>query len=159
MLRQETPCHIVNTSSMAGITTYHPSALYQLTKHGIVALSEQLHHDLKLRGADIKVSVICPGFVNTNIMDAERNRPEIYLNDLSSGAQNLEPDEMEKNFREMVKAGMPPSVLAEIVFEAIKEERFYILPHPEMKPLIQLRMEGLMEERNPLLPPMLDPKD
>jgi NADP-dependent 3-hydroxy acid dehydrogenase YdfG len=159
MLGQGTPCHIVNTSSMAGFTTYHPSALYQLTKHGIVALSEQLHHDLKIRGADIKVSVICPGAVNTNIMDAERNRPKIYLNDLSPGAQNPEPDEMEKSFREMIKAGMPPPMLAEIVFEAIKKEKFYIFTHPEMKPLIQLRMEGVMEEHNPLLPPMPDPNN
>jgi len=154
MLRQGTPCHIVNTSSMAGLTTYHPSALYQLTKHGIVALSEQLLHDLEIRGANIKVSVICPGVVNTNIMDAERNRPEIYSNDSSQVAQNPEPDDMEQAFREMTKAGMPPSLLAEIVFEAIKEGKFYIYTHPEMKPLIQLRMEGIMEERNPFLPPM-----
>jgi NADP-dependent 3-hydroxy acid dehydrogenase YdfG len=154
MLKYGTPCHIVNMSSIAGLTTYHPSALYQFTKHGIVALSEQLHHDLEIRGANIKVSVICPGVVNTNIMDAERNRPEIYSNDSSQVAQNPEPDDMEQAFREMTKAGMPPSVLAEIVFEAIKEGKFYIYTHPEMKPLIQLRMEGIMEERNPFLPPM-----
>jgi hypothetical protein len=49
---------------------------------------------------------------------------------------------------------MAPLELAEIVFKAIKEEKFYIFPHPEMKPLIQLRMDGIMEERNPLYPPM-----
>jgi NAD(P)-dependent dehydrogenase (short-subunit alcohol dehydrogenase family) len=154
MLRQGTPCHIVNTSSMAGLATYHPSALYQLTKHGIVALSEQLLHDLEIRGANIKVSVICPGVVNTNIMDAERNRPEKYLNDPSEVSQNPGPDDMEQAFREMMKSGMPPSVLAEIVFKAIEEEKFYIITHPEMKPLVQLRMDGIMEERNPVLPPM-----
>jgi NADP-dependent 3-hydroxy acid dehydrogenase YdfG len=154
MLRQGTPCHIVNTSSMAGLTTYHPSALYQLTKHSIVALSEQLFNDLKLRSADIKVSVLCPGAVNTNIMDAERNRPEKYQNDPSLAVNNPEPDPMEAAFREMIKSGMPPSELAEIVFKAIKEEKFYIFPHPEMKPLIQLRMDGIMEERSPLHPPM-----
>lgn len=154
MLRQGTPCHIVNTSSMAGLTTYHPSALYQLTKHSIVALSEQLFNDLELRSADIKVSVLCPGAVNTKIMDAERNRPEKYQNDPSLADNNPEPDPMEAAFREMIKSGMPPLELAEIVFKAIKEERFYIFPHPEMKPLIQLRMDGIMEERNPLYPPM-----
>lgn len=154
MLRQGTPCHIVNTSSMAGFTTYHPSALYQLTKHGIIALSEQLFHDLEIRRADIKVSVICPGAVSTNIMDAERNRPEKYKNDPSREVNNPMPDTMEEAFREMIKSGMQPSALAEIVFEAIKEEKFYIIPHPEMKPLIQFRMDGIMKERNPLLPPM-----
>ena len=139
---------------MAGLGTYHPSALYQLTKHGIVALSEQLLHDLEIRGANIKVSVICPGVVNTNIMDAERNRPEKYLNDPSEVAQYPMPDDMEQAFREMMKSGMPPSVLAEIVFKAIEEEKFYIITHPEMKPLVKLRMDGIMEERNPVLPPM-----
>lgn len=154
MLKQGTPCHIVNTSSMAGLTTYHPSALYQLTKHGIIALSEQLFNDLKLRGANISVSVLCPDAVNTNIMEAERNRPEKYQNDPSLAVNNPEPDPMEAAFREMIKSGMLPSELAEIVFKAIEEETFYIFPHPEMKPLIQLRMDGIIEERNPLLPPM-----
>lgn len=154
MLKQATPCHIVNTSSISGLTTYHPSALYQLTKHSIVALSEQLYHDLEIRGANIKVSVICPNAVNTNIMDSERNRPEIYLNDRSADTQNFEPDDMEKFFRKMIEAGMSPSVLAEIVFEAIKKNQLYIFPHPEMKPLIKLRHDGIMEERNPILPPL-----
>ncbi len=154
MLRQGAPCHIVNTSSMAGLATYHPSALYQFTKHGIVALSEQLLHDLEMRRANIMVSVICPGVVNTNIMDAERNRPKKYLNDLSEIAQNHEPDDMEQAFREMMKSGMPASVLAEIVFKAIEEDKFYIITHPEMKSLVQMRMDGIMEERNPVLPPM-----
>ena len=102
MLRRGTPCHIVNTSSMAGLTTYHPSALYQLTKHSIVALSEQLFNYLKLRSADIKVSVLCPGAVDTNIMGAERNRPEKYQNDPSLADNNPEPDPMEAAFREMI---------------------------------------------------------
>jgi hypothetical protein len=87
-------------------------------------------------------------------MDAERNRPKKYLNDLSAVAQKPEPDEMEKKFREMIKAGMPPPVLAEIVFEAIKKEKFYIFTHPEMKTLIQLRMKDIIDECHPLLPPM-----
>jgi len=99
MLRQGTPCHIVNTSSIAGLATYHPSALYQLTKHGIVALSEQLLHDLEMRGANIMVSVICPGVVNTNITDAEHNRPNKYLNYPYGVAQNPGPDDMEQAFR------------------------------------------------------------
>jgi short-subunit dehydrogenase len=119
-----------------------------------VALSEQLLHDLEIRGANIRVSVICPGVVNTNIMDAERNRPRKYLNDPSAVAQNPGSEDMEQTFREMMKSGMTPSVLAEIVFKAIEEEKFYIITHPEMKPLVQLRMDGIMQERKPVLPPM-----
>ncbi len=157
MLAQNTAGHIVNTSSIAGLTTYHPSALYHLTKHGIVALSEQLHHDLAIRGANIKVSVLCPGFVNTKIMDAERNRPEAYQNDLAAAKQDARLNELEDIFRQMVAAGMPPSTVAERVFEAIVEEKFFVFTHPELKPLIQTRLEDVLEERNPVLPPMEQP--
>ena len=76
MLAQDTEGHIVNTASIAGLLPYHPlSASYHVTKHGVVALSEQLYHELAQRGAKVKVSVLCPGGVSTRIMDAERNRP------------------------------------------------------------------------------------
>ena len=157
MLAQNTAGHIVNTSSIAGLTTYHPSALYHLTKHGIVALSEQLHHDLAIRGANIKVSVLCPGFVNTKIMDAERNRPEVYQNDLSATKQDQRLDELEDIFRQMIAAGMPPLTVAERVFEAIVDEKFFIFTQPELKPLIQTRLEDILEDRNPVLPPLDQP--
>ncbi len=157
MLGQGTPCHIVNTSSIAGLSTYHPSALYQLTKQGVVALSEQLHHDLAIRGANIKVSVMCPGFVNTNIMDAERNRPEAYLNDLSREKQIPGAAEQEEAFRRMIEAGMAPGKVADSVLKAIVNEKFFIFTHPEMKPLIQARMDDVLQERNPILPQMDGP--
>ncbi|MCD4735460.1 MAG: SDR family NAD(P)-dependent oxidoreductase [Bacteroidales bacterium] len=109
MHKQNTPGHIVNTSSIGGLSTYHPSALYQLTKHGIVALSEQLHHDLAMKGMKVKISVLCPGFVNTKIMDMERNRPEKYSNDSSDSKQMPELANIEETFRQMIKTGMQPS--------------------------------------------------
>jgi NAD(P)-dependent dehydrogenase (short-subunit alcohol dehydrogenase family) len=152
MMQQDIPCHIVNTSSIAGLTTYHPSALYQLTKHGIVAISEQLHHDLAIRGANIKVSVLCPGFVNTNIMDAERNRPAEYVNQLDE-RKTADADDMEDAFLQMIKNGMPPTEVATRVFQAIVEEKFYVFTHPELNMLIQARMEDILHGRNPSLPP------
>jgi len=153
MLKQVSPCHIVNTSSMAGISTYHPSALYHLTKHSIVALSEQIHHDLAIRGAQIKVSVVCPGFVNTNIMEAERNRPKKYTNSFDDTLPVQGSKEMEETFAEMIESGMPPSEVAAMVFSAIKKEQFYIFTHPETVPLIRARMNDMIQERNPVLPP------
>ena len=130
MLAQKTPGHIVNTSSIAGLTTYHPSALYHFTKHGIVALSEQLYHNLAIRGAHIKVSVLCPGFVNTRIMDAERNRPEKYANPVAESNPDGVPHEGEALFRQMIKNGIPPSEVAEKVFQAIAEDQFFVFTHP-----------------------------
>ncbi len=157
MLEQNTAGHIVNTSSITGLTTFHPSALYQLTKHGIVAISEQLYHDLAIRGAKITVSVLCPGFVATQIMDAERNRPEAYRNDPSASEPNSRMEELEVIFRHMIENGMSPAAVAEKVFEAIAEEKFFIFTHPELKPQIQSRMEDILKERNPVLPPLDQP--
>jgi len=154
MLEQDTPGHIVNTSSIAGLSTYHPSALYHLTKHGIVALSEQLYHDLALRGAKIGVSVLCPGFVNTRIMDAERNRPAAYANESSRTAGPADP--MEEMFRQMVAAGMPPPEVAQLVFQAIAKKQFFIFTHPDEKSLIKMRMSNILAGRNPVLPPPPD---
>ena len=73
MLAQDEPGHIVNTASQAGLVT--ANSIYSLTKHGVVALSEGLHLQLRQQNAKVGVSVLCPLFVDTRIMEAERNRP------------------------------------------------------------------------------------
>ncbi len=67
MLKQDYGCHIINTSSIAGLTTYTLNGIYAVTKHRIVAFSETLSNDLKVVNSKIKVSVLCPGAVLTNI--------------------------------------------------------------------------------------------
>jgi NAD(P)-dependent dehydrogenase (short-subunit alcohol dehydrogenase family) len=67
--------HFVNTASMAGLTTAPFMSIYDVTKHGVVALSESLYKELELSGAPIGVSVVCPGLINTSIMRSARNRP------------------------------------------------------------------------------------
>ncbi|MDJ0781362.1 MAG: SDR family NAD(P)-dependent oxidoreductase [Desulfosarcinaceae bacterium] len=153
MLAQGTPGHIVNTASVAGLFTFHPSALYHLSKHAVVSLSEQLQHDLRLRGAAIGVSILCPGFVNTRIMDAERNRPVHLQNDPDTGPPSHGGEESEALFRRMVAAGLPPARVAEQVFTAISEERFLIHTHPELEPYYRDRLAALGEGRLPDLPP------
>ena len=75
MLAQDTECHIVNTASMAGLISGPGLGAYKVTKHAVVSLSETLYHELAERGARVGVSVLCPGFVNTRIMESARNRP------------------------------------------------------------------------------------
>ena len=154
MIKRNMPGHIVNTASIAGLCTFHPSSLYQLTKQALVALSEQLYHDLDIRGIGIKVSVLCPGFVKSKIMDAERNRPESLKDAPSPEKLTPEREQMRDMFRQMVENGMDPRTVAEKVFQAIEEEKFYIFTHPEMDYLVKSRVEGLLDERNPCLPPM-----
>lgn len=146
MLAQDTECHIVNTASIAGLTTGVSS--YAVTKHAVVALSEQLYHSLAHLNAKVKASVLCPGFVKTRIMDSERNRPVELQNET---ARPLTPEEeaMVQFIRQGVENGMSPQQAADHVFKAITEERFYIFTHPELNASVQKRLEDIMQARNP----------
>lgn len=147
MLEQDTECHIVNTASVLGLVTGPTHGAYKVTKHAIVALTETLYHELTHRGAKIGVSLLCPASVNTEITECERNRPTTLF---ASGPIN-EETQMELDFeRFYLQAGMPPEVVADQVFQAIREERFYILTHPEWKAAIQSRMEDILQEQNPV---------
>jgi NAD(P)-dependent dehydrogenase (short-subunit alcohol dehydrogenase family) len=150
MLAQNTDCHIVNTASLAGLVMGGYLAPYAVTKHAVVALSESLYLALEERKALVKVSVLCPGFVKTNILNSQRNRPVELQN---------EPLEMSPQaqayldfMNAAVEAGISPHKVADQVFEAIKEEKFYILTHPEWLPVIKLRVDNLLRTENPQNP-------
>jgi len=148
LLSQGVESHIVNTASMAGMISGPGMAAYNVTKFGVVTLSETLHHELTMLGAPVHVSVLCPGFVNTRIFEAERNRPA----QLAETASKLPgAEEMEQMGRQLVAAGSPPSMVADVVFDAIRNNRFYIFPHPEWKQYIRARMEDILEERAPVM--------
>jgi NAD(P)-dependent dehydrogenase (short-subunit alcohol dehydrogenase family) len=155
MLEQYTEGHIVNTASMAGLTSGPGLGIYKVTKHGVVTLSETLYHELALRGANVKVSVLCPGFVNTQIMDSARNRPARLQNDPTEEQLGPESEALLQFLRQAVEAGMPPQQVANIVFQAIRDETFYILTHPEWKEAIRVRMEDILQDRNPTYIPVL----
>ena len=131
--------HIVNTASLAGLLA--GSGTYSVSKHGVFALSEGLYLNLKERSAAISASVLCPGFVNTRIYDAERNRPM----DLG-GASPVAADEAAA---EMVQGGKAPSEIAEIVLDSIQNDHFYILPHPAWDDMIQKRVEHVLARVEP----------
>ncbi len=150
MLGQDTDCHIVNTASMAGLISSPLNAVYNVSKHGVVTLSETLHHELAMQGSRIKVSVLCPGWVNTRIIEAERNRPA----GSAASPRNPEQAAMEEGVRQLLAAGLPPERVAALVLDAIRAERFYILTHPDWKPMIRARMDDILAERPPTLMPM-----
>lgn len=143
MLEQDEPCHIVNTSSIAGLLPYHPSAPYQVTKHAVVALTESLQYSLMQKEAKIRASVLCPGYVKTRILDAERNRPV----ELENEPVELSPEQVAifQYLQESIDAGISPQDVAEILFRALKEERLYINTHPEYNPSVQERMNDIMQ--------------
>lgn len=140
--------HVVNTASMAGLIVGPGMPTYFVTKHGVVALSESLHHDLTAYGSKVGVSVLCPGWVKTGIVDSARNRPEDLKNEAGTG-ESPGAAMMEKMVRALVESGQSPESVAERVFEAVRDRKFYILTHPEMKGAIRQRMTDVLEERNP----------
>ena len=149
MLAQDAECHIVNTASTAGLISGPGLGAYKVTKHGVVTLLETLHHELAERGAKVKVSVLCPGIVNTRIMESARNRP----GDLPpTGPRGPASEERWEALRRLVPAGMPAAQVADAVFEALRKDRFYILTHPEGKEAVRTRMEDILQERNPTPP-------
>lgn len=151
MLAQNTECHIVNTSSAAGLIVGSGSAPYAVTKHAVVALSESLYLTLQQRNSLVKVSVLCPGVVRTNIIaNSERNRPADLRDEPVATTPEMEAGRAA--LRAALDAGMPPLLVADVVFTAIKNEQFYILSHPEWTEVIQLRTDKLLRMENPQSP-------
>lgn len=151
MLEHGEDGHIVNTASMAGLVSGPFMAPYNVSKYGVVALSETLLHELRMVQAKIGVSVLCPGFVNTNIADSARNRPEDLPASPPPVTSEGGPPRADV-MRNMLASGMPPAELAEKVFRSIEEGRFYILTHPELKDAIRARFEAIIDERDPASP-------
>jgi NAD(P)-dependent dehydrogenase (short-subunit alcohol dehydrogenase family) len=152
MLKQESEGHIVNTSSISGlIVGPGSSSTYNVSKHGVVALSETLYYDLAQREAKIKVSVLLPGWVNTRIVDAERNRPLALRNAPGTAPVHPQDEAVIRATRQGIQQGISPDQVAEIVFQAIRNEQLYVFTHPETKEWVRICMEGLLAERNPPL--------
>ena len=148
MLRQNSPSHIINTASVAGMLSTQGMAAYNVAKHGVVTLSETLYHDLKRRAANIDVSVLCPAWVNTAIWDSARNRPE----DLQNSVERKGEDDikLEESARHAIQSGkVTAPMVAEIVFAAIEANQFYILTHPKIKKWVGLRVEDILQDRPP----------
>jgi NAD(P)-dependent dehydrogenase (short-subunit alcohol dehydrogenase family) len=139
--------HIVNTASMAGLTTAPFMSVYDVTKHGVVALSESMFKELAVTGAPIGVSVVCPGLIDTNIMRSSRNRPEDLAEEGKAGPM---AQAFGQALADRLAGGYPPSEVAEQVLQGIRAGRFYIVPaQPEVKGAIAIRAQDLIELRNP----------
>lgn len=130
--------HVVNTASMAGMISTPFMAPYTASKFAVVSLSECLAKELELTHAKVGVSVLCPGFVKTNI-----------------AGKTKRGDRISEAVASLVAAGQPPERVADAVVAAVKESRFYVLTHPEMKPQIEHRMRQILEEKQPGMDPMI----
>jgi len=145
MLNQDIECHIVNMGSIAGLSP--PSlgtCIYGVTKHAVVAISEALRNEFNQIGSKVKISVMCPGFVNTNLTISERNRPK----ELDFKVERNEQFELiSKGIHQALETSMSPEKISEILFQALKNDIFYILPHTGLawKKLITNKLDEIVE--------------
>jgi NAD(P)-dependent dehydrogenase (short-subunit alcohol dehydrogenase family) len=150
LLKQKTEAHIVNTASLMGLLTGPYAAAYKASKHAVVALSEVLHSDLTERGAQVKVTVLCPAFVNTAIFDTDRNArrgpqgPPVEVSNLPHADQVHQ-----QRLQQMAAVSMAPAEVARRAFTAIRDEQFYVLTHSLFDSWIRVRMENIVQHRNP----------
>ena len=149
MDNQGDECFIINTASTAGILTGSGSSPYAVSKHGVVALSECLYNDLVQTGKKINVSVLCPGFVHTDILDPLRSRPNRFET-FTPGPLSPELKMISKAFVHAVESGMKADLIGAIVLQAMKDKLFYILTHDDTLELVKKRFEGIMQNTNPL---------
>ncbi|MDP2133860.1 MAG: SDR family NAD(P)-dependent oxidoreductase, partial [Sulfuritalea sp.] len=147
MLEQGDEGHLVNTSSVAGLLSTPGMAAYNVSKHGVVALSETLFGELAAAQARIGVSVLCPAWVPTGIHQSARNRPGRF--GTAAPAAGLSAV-YEERMGQAVKSGrLTAADMAAAVFDAVGEQRFYVIPHRKINNAIQLRMDDIMQLRNP----------
>ena len=133
--------HVVNTASLAGLTSAPGLAAYNASKHAVVAISETLHRDLLGSGhTGVGVSVVCPGLVATPIVDDPVTR---------SGQTDV-GRMIGEALAERIPTSMPPEEVAALVLDAVEEGRFYVLTHPEQSvPMVQQRFDEIVGGRPP----------
>lgn len=137
--------HIVNTASMAGLVP-GVGPVYDATKHAVVAITEDLYRMARLAGLPIGVSVLCPGWVRTGIVDADRNWPDRL--------GERPPDSVESAatmpiIRRVIDEGTTPAAVADLVAEAVEAERFWVFTGPEWLEVAVKRWHGVADGRNP----------
>ena len=147
MLEHGESGHIVNTASIAAFIP--GGGPYGVSKYGVIHLSEALHRDLALAESKLSASVLIPGWVNTRIAEAERNRPGDLANAQNPAGTGLE-------IGTALSEGMAPEAVADMVFDAIENERFYILPHPGWDDVVTDHAAAIVARQGPYAMDMMD---
>ena len=146
--------HVVNTSSILGLTT-GAGSIYGVSKHAVTRLTEGLYQDLKVANARIGATVLCPGMIATNIITSARNRPDALKDEAAPDpARSKAIAAMDARFKSL---GMAPREVGEKVADAISNDQFYVLTHAENMEGVKRRFEDIFNLRPPTPPPPLAP--
>jgi NAD(P)-dependent dehydrogenase (short-subunit alcohol dehydrogenase family) len=151
LLRRAEEAHIMSTASVAGLIAQPGLGPYNASKFAVVAIMETLFHEMAADPeANVGVSVLCPGVVNTNITRSQRNRPE-RLRRERQDTPRTDARRRNENIAAMLASGMAPADVAARVVDAVKNDRFWVLSHPEHLPEIRNRNQSLHDLTNPTL--------
>lgn len=148
IMEQQGIGHFVNTASMAGLLAVPGIAPYNATKSAVVAISEGLFIELEATGSPLGVSVLCPGYVKTDLMSDEPERVETPIGAL-----------MNEHLRAGVDLGVPADDVAEQVVAAVDAGTFWILTHDDMRQAPVERMERAASATNPDLAALIGDPD
>jgi len=143
---------VINTASMAGLTSTPFMGPYNVAKHGVVTLSETLHHELSLLHPDIGVTVLCPGWVRTRIHQSERNSPAAVAerqDDVDAVLAGTPLDGMAGMVDELVANGLDPAEVARMTLDAALAGQVYVLTHGDWTNMVTRRTELMVSGRNP----------
>jgi NAD(P)-dependent dehydrogenase (short-subunit alcohol dehydrogenase family) len=144
------PGHVVNTASVAGWLTAPLMGVYNVSKHAVVALSETLHHDLRLAKSAIGVSVLCPAFVPTGIAQSHNYRPAELLNsDELTASQRVAQAASEKA---VASGRITAAQIAQLTFDAVRDKTFYVFTHPKILASLRARFEAVLSGAAPADP-------
>ncbi len=139
--------HIVNTASMAGHFPAHSA--YGASKWAVVAITEGLHNQLSATNSSVGVTCLCPGWVNTNIDRSVQERPE-FQNASRAMEQTAEEAARYEVIRRLIRDGLAPESVADMVFDAVRDRRFWVFPHPEMVAGLPYRYDHILKGTNPI---------
>jgi NAD(P)-dependent dehydrogenase (short-subunit alcohol dehydrogenase family) len=136
--------HVVNTASMAALTTVALNGPYNAAKHAVLSLSETLAADLRTQGVEVGVTVICPGPTRTRLMtQGPRERPERYRPKADRG---VAPQRNPNTFAGSTDHLLEPDGLARQVLQAIESGQFLLAPHPGSLPRVEARFGPLIDD-------------
>lgn len=138
--------HIVNTASMAGLLTPPNMGIYNVSKHAVVSLTETLYQDLRLVSDQVSASVLCPYFVPTGISQSHRNKPTDLASEKPTQSQLIGQAMTDKA---VTSGKVTAADVAEKVFDAMREDRFYIYSHPKALGNARSRFDAIVAGDNP----------
>lgn len=149
LLKKQGEGHISATSSMAGLVSGPVLGAYHVAKHGVVALMDTVRIELKMAKSAVKASVLCPGPIDTDITKSARNRPA----ELSEHETSPLEEKFWNNLSAELARGMDPAEVGDLVLDAVRNERFWILTHPnEFIPLVEKRLQAIKSDHAHRMP-------